>query len=90
MSDPRAARQSALVELLPPGVDVLLVTHLPNIRWLTGFSGSAGMLLIGADRRALITDFRYASQAPAEVGDAAEVIIDRASVWDRLRRVLRP
>lgn len=88
MSDPRSARQSALIESLPPGVDVLLVTHLPNIRWLTGFSGSAGMLLIGADRCTLITDFRYASQAPREVGEAAEVMIDRASVWDRLRRVL--
>ncbi|MEO8453343.1 MAG: aminopeptidase P family protein [Gemmatimonadota bacterium] len=88
MADPRAARQAALVAILPDGVDVLLVTHLPNIRWLTGFSGSAGMLLVGADRRILITDFRYAAQAPREVGDAAEVIIDRASVWDRLRRVL--
>jgi Xaa-Pro aminopeptidase len=62
--------------------------HLPNIRWLTGFTGSAALLLVTRDRCTLISDFRYAGQAPGEVGSAAEVVIDRVSVWDRLRRVL--
>ena len=88
MTDHRAARQAALCAALPDGVDALLVTHLPNIRWLTGFTGSAALLLIAADRCTLITDFRYAAQAPGEVGTVAEVIIERKSVWDRLRRVL--
>jgi Xaa-Pro aminopeptidase len=86
--DSRPVRQAALVASLPEGIDALLVTHLPNIRWLTGFTGSAAVLLVARDRCTLITDFRYAAQAPGEVGSAAEVIIDRASVWDRLRRVL--
>lgn len=86
--DYRYARQSALVASLPAGTDALLITHLPNIRWLTGFSGSAALLLVARDHRTLITDFRYAGQAAGEVGSAAEVIIDRASVWDRLKRVL--
>jgi Xaa-Pro aminopeptidase len=73
---------------LPDDIAALLVTHLPNVRWLTGFTGSAALLLVTRDRCTLITDFRYASQAPGEVGSAAEVIIDRASVWDRLCRVL--
>lgn len=77
-----------MLAALPDGVDALLVTHLPNIRWLTGFTGSAALLVVAADRITLITDFRYAAQAPAEVGRTAEVIIDRASVWDRLRRLL--
>src|SRR5471032_807097 len=88
MPDHRRARQSAVVASLPDDVAALLVTHLPNIRWLTGFTGSAGLLLIARNRCTLITDFRYAGQAPREVGSAAEVIIDRASVWDRLRKVL--
>jgi len=89
MTDPRARRQSALAAAIEASaVGALLVTHLPNIRWLTGFSGSAGMLLASADRCTLLTDFRYAGQAPQEVGSAAEVIIERASLWDRLRRVL--
>lgn len=88
MPDQRPSRQSAVVASLPDGTDALLVTHLPNIRWLTGFTGSAALLLVARDCRTLITDFRYAGQAPREVGTAAEVIIDRANVWDRLRRVL--
>jgi Xaa-Pro aminopeptidase len=70
------------------GIDGLLVTHLPNIRYLTGFSGSAGLLLIRRDATVLISDFRYAAQAPAEVGEAATVEIDQRSLWERLGRVL--
>jgi Xaa-Pro aminopeptidase len=70
------------------GLDGLLVTHLPNIRYLTGFTGSAALLLVGKGSTTLISDFRYASQAPAEVGAAAIVEIDPRSVWERLARVL--
>jgi Xaa-Pro aminopeptidase len=70
------------------GLDGLLVTHLPNIRYLTGFTGSAALLLVHAQATVLVTDFRYAVQAPAEAGDAATVEVDQQSVWDRLGRVL--
>jgi Xaa-Pro aminopeptidase len=87
--DRRLERQGALrTTLLHEGVDALLVTHLPNIRYLTGFTGSAALLLVGPDRTVLITDFRYAMQAPAEAAGAAEVEVDQKSVWDRLARVL--
>jgi Xaa-Pro aminopeptidase len=87
--DRRGERQAALrVALDDEGLDALLVTHLPNIRYLTGFSGSAALLLVRPDGPTLITDFRYAVQAPAEAGDAATVEIDQKSVWDRLGRVL--
>ena len=69
-------------------LDGLLVTHIPNIRYLTGFTGSAAVLLVREDTTILISDFRYASQAPAEVGAAATVEIDQRSVWERLGRVL--
>ena len=55
------------------GLDGLLVTHLPNVRYLTGFTGSAALLLVRLDATVLISDFRYAAQAPAEVGSAAVV-----------------
>jgi Xaa-Pro aminopeptidase len=87
--DRRTERQAALrVALNEEGVDALLVTHLPNIRYLTGFTGSAALLLLRADGTTLITDFRYAIQAPGEAGEAAAVEIDQKSVWDRLGRVL--
>jgi len=69
------------------GLEALLVSHLPNIRYLTGFTGSAALLLLRQDHATLLTDSRYATQAPAEVGDAARVVVDAASTWDRLKRL---
>ena len=87
--DRRSERQTALrVALEADGLDALLVTHLPNIRYLTGFTGSAALLLVRPDATTLITDFRYAVQAPNEAGSAAVVEIDQKSVWDRLGRLL--
>jgi Xaa-Pro aminopeptidase len=87
--DCRRARQRALrAALTDEGLDGLLVTHLPNIRYLTGFTGSAALLLVRPDEALLITDFRYATQGPQEVGDAARVEIDQASVWQRLLKHL--
>jgi Xaa-Pro aminopeptidase len=87
--DRRAERQAALrVALEQEGLDGLLVTHLPNIRYLTGFTGSAALLLVRADSTVLVTDYRYAAQAPAEVASTATVEVDQKNVWDRLGRVL--
>jgi Xaa-Pro aminopeptidase len=57
----------------------LLVTHLPNIRYLTGFTGSAGVLAASRDQKhlrlAFFTDGRYTEQAQAEVQGAKVTII---------------
>lgn len=45
------------------GLDRLLVTGAVNVRYLSGFSGSNGTLLIGAEEALLLTDFRYLQQA---------------------------
>jgi Xaa-Pro aminopeptidase len=88
-ADLRAERQEALRGIMAGvGVGALLVTHLPNIRYLTGFTGSAGLLLVQSSRTVLVTDFRYAVQAEQEVGNAAGVEIDRSNVWERFKRVL--
>jgi len=88
--DGRDRRQEAVRHSLEgPGLDGLLVSSSANIRYLTGFSGSAGLLLVGRTRTVLLTDFRYASQAPAEVGPSAEVEIERLNVWDAAQRGLQ-
>jgi Xaa-Pro aminopeptidase len=52
------------------GVDAFLVTHLPNVRYLCGFSGSAGVLLVETTRSTLFTDARYTLQAREEMSDS--------------------
>jgi Xaa-Pro aminopeptidase len=52
------------------GVDALLVTRLPNVRYLTGFTGSAALLLVGTDDLVFVTDGRYAEQASDQLGGA--------------------
>jgi Xaa-Pro aminopeptidase len=88
-ADARAARQAALGRLLEAEeLDALLVTSLANIRYLTGFSGSAALVVATPAGLLLLTDFRYEEQARAEVGDAARVVVERTSVWDRLFKEL--
>ncbi len=48
-------------------VDGLMVTTPANIRWLSGFSGSAGSLLVTTERALLVTDGRYRTQAVEQV-----------------------
>lgn len=55
-------------------VDALIVSDLVNIRWLTGFTGSNGWLLMLPDRDVLVTDRRYGDQASAQArGAGAEI-----------------
>ncbi len=54
-------------------VDVLLVTQLSNVRYLTGFGGTNGACICGPDTQVFLTDFRYTERAEAEV-DGWEVI----------------
>ena len=41
------------------GLDALILVHLPNVRYLTGFSGSAAIVVLTASELVLITDGRY-------------------------------
>lgn len=51
------------------GLDGLLVTQPENRRYLSGFTGSAGVLLITADHALIATDFRYYEQVARECPD---------------------
>jgi Xaa-Pro aminopeptidase len=59
------SRADRLAERLE--VDALLVTDLVNLRYVTGFTGSNGMAVVGRDIRRFITDFRYVEQAAQQV-----------------------
>jgi Xaa-Pro aminopeptidase len=63
----RADRLSALLE--DHGVDFLLVTSPVNVRYLTGFTGTSGLAVVGPHRRVFVTDFRYVEQAAEQAPD---------------------
>jgi Xaa-Pro aminopeptidase len=65
-------------------LDGLLVTSLPNIRYLTGFSGTSALLFVSPRDVVLITDFRYQTQITHEVGDLARISIEPQSLWTGL------
>jgi Xaa-Pro aminopeptidase len=82
MTDTRPARLAALRDALGRSdLDALLVTSLPNIRYLTGFSGSSALVVVSALDCVLLTDFRYATQVDDEVGGSAQVRIEPTSLW---------
>jgi len=70
--------------LEPLDVDGFLVTNLTNVRYLTGFTGSAGAALLLRERGYFLTDFRYKEQSKAEI-HAFETVIGEDTP-DCLRR----
>jgi len=70
------------------GIDGLLVTGATNRRYMTGFTGSAGMALITADEALFLTDFRYVEQAGAQAPDYTLVRYDDPykTLHERLNR----
>jgi Xaa-Pro aminopeptidase len=67
-----AARAERVAEgLAERQLDALLVSDLVNVRWLTGFTGSNGAAVVGADgTRRFVTDFRYLTQAAEELDES--------------------
>jgi Xaa-Pro aminopeptidase len=69
-------------------LDLMLVTELVNVRYLTGFGGTNGACICGPDIRCFLTDFRYTERAEAEV-DGWEVVTVRddwlGGIAERLR-----
>jgi len=59
-------------------IEALLVTHLSNIRYLCGFTGSAGALVVTPAKSVFFTDGRYTEQARAEVQGARVVIAHKS------------
>jgi Xaa-Pro aminopeptidase len=92
----RKARQAKVLrELRLRGQSALLITHLADIRYLCGFTGSSAVLMLARDAGAVFfTDGRYTEQAQVEVQGAAEIVIEgnplvRALAWARKNKLRR-
>ncbi len=84
---PFPARQAQLRSLLRERkVEYLLVTHMPNVTYLTGFRGSAGMAILGQNEAVLLVDPRYTLQAGeqargVEVREEKQRLLVAAGGW---------
>ena len=58
-------------------LDFLLVTVLPHVRYLSGYSGSNGMILLSPKSSVFLTDFRYKEQAKQQVRNMKAVTVER-------------
>ncbi|HEY3249778.1 MAG TPA: Xaa-Pro peptidase family protein [Ignavibacteria bacterium] len=65
--------------------DAFYITHIPNIRYITGFSGSAAIVVITKNKNYFITDFRYKAQSAKQVKDF-EIHINYLAV-DELKKI---
>ncbi len=89
MTDRRPERMEALLARLSrENLDALVVSDPANIRYLTGFSGTAGLLLVAPRGALFLTDFRYETQAAEEIGSLARVVIDGTGAWERLVKLI--
>lgn len=66
-------------------LDGLLITHLPNVRYLTGFSGTNGLCLMGSHQAYFLTDFRYEHQSHEEV-KGMRIAIAKNSLFEELEK----
>lgn len=80
----RPARLLAELSSAGSGAELILVTTLLNVRYLTGFTGSSGAAVVGPDTRLFITDFRYDEQSAAEVDPSFERYIINRDMIDEL------
>lgn len=92
LSDTRflTRRRALAAKFAAQRVDAVLITHLTHVRYLSGFSGSNGALLIHKDLQAQIaTDGRYLTQIAQEVPDI-EAVNARAVGPELLKTVTGP
>jgi Xaa-Pro aminopeptidase len=80
-----ATRRCRLVSKLAQAkIDALIVSAAPNIRYLTGFTGSNGLVLAAPPATILFTDPRYAIQAAQQTG--CKVVVARGPLYPALMR----
>lgn len=92
ISGPGPSRLSAIRKSFEKkGVQGILITTIVNVRYLSGFRGSSGFLLIANDRNIFVTDFRYEEQAHRELGERGvewEISIERGDRFKTIKRLL--
>jgi Xaa-Pro aminopeptidase len=63
--------------IVKENLDFLLVTFLPHVRYLSGYSGSNGLILTSPKGSVFLTDFRYKDQARQQVRNMKVMVVQR-------------
>jgi Xaa-Pro aminopeptidase len=87
--DHEARRRRLIERIAALEVEAFLVTRLPNVRYLTGFTGSNGQLVVTATDAAFLTDGRYVVQSRREVPDLRRGIYTSGSMSQAVARACR-
>jgi Xaa-Pro aminopeptidase len=83
------SRITALQRLMVErNIEALLVTQRENVRYLTGFTGSSGSVVVACGKPLLITDFRYKIQARAEAPEV-RVLIQKKDHFSAVKEAAR-
>src|SRR5438045_3540537 len=83
-----SARADRLIDVLREReLDCLLVTHLINVRYLTGFTGTNGACIVTPEERLFLTDFRYVAQAEEQVRGFERLQAERELLGELAARV---
>jgi Xaa-Pro aminopeptidase len=69
------------------GLDLVVISNLVNVRYLSGYTGSNGIAVVGPDLRVFFTDFRYVESAAEEVPDFERVKGERDLLGDVAERL---
>ncbi len=67
-------------EMNERGMDAFLVSSLPNVRYLSGFSGSNGLCVVTRREMVLVTDSRYARQSRAEARGCRRIVTSQGLI----------
>jgi Xaa-Pro aminopeptidase len=80
MTDQRIKKAFALLK--KNGIDVMLVTEVNHVRYLSGFTGSNGIVVLAPPKAFFLTDFRYGVQSQKEVKNCQIMVANRQLVTE--------
>jgi Xaa-Pro aminopeptidase len=80
MTDQRLKKISGLAK--KNNLNVLIITEINHVRYLSGYTGSNGIVVIAPPKAFFLTDFRYTVQAQKEVKDCKVIIVSRQLITE--------
>lgn len=86
--DYKRRTQQIIQQLDANHLDWFMVNGLKNVRYLSGFTGSHGVLLISAEKQYIVTDGRYTEQVQQEVKDYKPIIQGKRKELETVRDAL--